>query len=50
MTCEHCGQVVPNEENGAFEKKVLRDLGLPENYKPRDENEAYRLMVAWMEG
>jgi hypothetical protein len=36
-------------ENGEFERYVLRQLGLPEDYVPEDENEAYRLMVAFLE-
>jgi hypothetical protein len=36
-------------DNMAFDKQILRDLGLPEDYVPRDENEAYRLVIAWME-
>jgi hypothetical protein len=33
-------------DNMAFDKQILRDLGLPEDYVPRDENEAYRLVIA----
>ena len=36
-------------KNTAFDRAILRDLGLPEDYEPRDENEAYRLVVSWME-
>jgi hypothetical protein len=35
--------------NNAFDKAVLRHLGLPDDYIPRDENEAYRLVVAALE-
>jgi len=36
-------------ENDASDAQILRDLGLPENYRPRDEAEASRLVIAWME-
>jgi hypothetical protein len=36
----------PNTE---FERKILRDLGLREDYVPRDEHEAHRLVTAWLE-
>jgi hypothetical protein len=35
-------------EYRAFERRVLRDMGLPED-KPLTEHEWYWLMVSWME-
>lgn len=32
-----------------LEEQVLKDLGLPKDYVPEDENEAYRLMTSWLE-
>lgn len=51
-TLERTGGNLESEEkkkNTAFDRRVLKDLGLPEDYEPRDENEAYRLIVAWLE-
>ena len=36
-------------KNTAFDRAVLRHLGLPEDYEPEDENEAYRLIIAALE-
>lgn len=39
-----------NEElEVALDRQICRDLELPEGYVPRDENEAYRLVTAWLE-
>jgi hypothetical protein len=35
--------------NDDFDKEVLRHLGLPGDYVPEGENEAYRLMIAALE-
>lgn len=35
--------------NGAFEKALLKHLGLPEDYEPQSEEEAYRLVISALE-
>lgn len=48
---EEFANILDNAENKntAFDRCILRDLGLPEDYQPRDAAEEYRLVVAWLE-
>jgi hypothetical protein len=55
--CDECMEAIIREYargeqptgNGPFERHILKDLGMPEDYKPKSEAEAYRLVTAWME-
>ena len=37
------------KKNDSFDRAILRQLGLPEDYEPRDEAEAMRLVIAALE-
>lgn len=37
------------EDSREFDKDVLRELGLPEDYVPESEEEAMRLVIAALE-
>ena len=35
--------------NTKFEREILKQLGLPEDYEPQSEEEAYRLVISALE-
>jgi hypothetical protein len=49
--CSNCGRKWEpiDTENTAFECSALKQVGLPMDYVPRDENEAYKIMSQALE-